>query len=238
MPVRRVLLLLVACLVAKQVQADELGAFYRRSVYETAPDLKSCQEFARGVPRRMGDTADTREGAKVFLGGRGLVVTAHENGSIRSHYFYLRKEDCERLELRIVPPAERIDPVEYIASLKSRYDSRLHFQSARAEQVIRAYRIDCPRQEGRYIPLINLLYSSMSTIDRPDAWLELIVEDRDGQIRVLNDFRGSKVPAGANTGPDRVGVQIDESGNMKPLRKASIIDDACFGTLGPIWRDE
>lgn len=130
------------------------------------------------------------------------------------------------------PVHSRIDPDVYVTGLKSRYDSRLHFQTAHAKQVIRGYRTDCPRQEERYIPLINLLYSSMSSIDRSDAWLELIVEDRDGHIRVLNDFRGPKVPADPNTSPNRIGVQIDDTGKMKPLRKASVIDDAYFGLLG------
>lgn len=61
-----------------------LDAFYHAPMYETAPDLKSCQMFAYGVPRRMGETADTHEGAKVFLNDRAVFVTRRA-GARRTH---------------------------------------------------------------------------------------------------------------------------------------------------------
>lgn len=228
----------VLLLAASPAQADPLDAFYQNPVYQTGGDPKSCQTLPDGLPRAMGLTEDTRKAAKVILSGKAAtVVWTHEDGNPRSSYFYLRKEDCDWLELQVAPPDRRVDPDKYVADLKAKYDKRIHFQTPHAEKIVREYRLECPLKPLRYVPLINLLYSSLASIDRPESWLEIIVEDDDGNVRILNDFRGSKVPAHANEGPERNGPRINQAGKIS-MRNASIVDTACGGFMGPIWRDK
>lgn len=227
----------ILLLGANAVRADPLDAFYKQPVYQTASDPKSCQTLPGGLPRKMGLTQDTRQVARVFLSGKAASVAwTDEQGSPRSSYFYLRKEDCDWLELQVAPPERRVDPDQFVAKYRAKYDERIHFQTPHAEQVVRDYRLECRFKPERHVPLINLLYTSLSSIDRADSWLEIIVEDHDGDIRILNDFRGPKVPANANNGPQRNGPRIDKSGRIT-MRNTSMVDDACGGYMGPIWRD-
>ncbi|CAB3636023.1 hypothetical protein [Achromobacter pestifer] len=228
----------ILLLATSAAQADPLDAFYQNPIYRTGDDPKSCQTLPGGLPRKMGVTEDTRTVAKVHLSGRAVTVMwTDEEGGLRSSYFYLRKEDCDWLELQIAPPALRVDPDKYVADLKAKYDKRIHFQTPHAEKVVREYRLECPLKPQRYVPLTSLLYSSLSSIDRPKSWLEIIVEDDDGNIRIINDFRGPSVPPGANDGPERNGPRIDRSGKIT-MRNTSIVDTACGGYMGPIWRDK
>lgn len=216
--------------------AEPIDAFYRQPVYQTGQDPKSCQALPAGLPRQLGATPDTRAIARVILGGKAAsVMWTDETGYPRSSYFYLNKADCDWLELQVPPPERRAEAEQHVPKLKEKYDSRIHFQTPRAETVVREYRLQCPLKPERYVPLINLLYASLSSIDRPQSWLEIIVEDHDGEIRILNDFRGPKVPDGANDGPERNGPRIDKEGKIS-MRNTSIIDTACGGYMGPIWR--
>lgn len=227
----------ILLLGANAAQADPVDAFYQNPVYRTGEDPKSCTTLPDGVPRKMGVTEDTRQVARVFLSGKAAsLVWIDETGAPRSSYFYLKKADCDWLELQVAPPERRIDPDKYVANFKAKYDKRIHFQTPRAEKVVREYQLECRLKPARYVPLINLLYTSLSSIDRPENWLEIIVEDHDGDIRILNDFRGAKVPANANNGPERNGPRIDKAGNIT-MRNTSIVDTACGGYMGPIWRD-
>lgn len=223
---------------ASPAAATARDAFYTQPVYRTGQNPKSCDTLPDGLPITLGATQDTRPLARVFMSGKAAsVVWTDESGDPRSSYFYLNKADCDWLELQVPPPERRAESEQHVARLKDKYDSRIHFQTPRAETVVREYRLQCPLKPARYVPLINLLYASLSSIDRPQSWLEIMVEDHDGEIRIVNDFRGPKVPDGANDGPERNGPRIDKAGKIS-MRNTSIVDTACGGYMGPIWRDQ
>ncbi|WP_141217697.1 hypothetical protein [Bordetella genomosp. 4] len=225
-------------LTAGSVQADALDAFYTNPVYRAGASASSCETFPQGIPQRLNGT-DTRAHAKIILNGGGaLVVTQGADGVPRSHYFYLKKASCDWLELQV---KEDSDPDAFAAALAAKYDTRIHFQSSRAEQVVRDYRVDCaPVRAQRYLPLINVLYYSLSTMSRPDLWLELNIEDHDGEIQFVNVIRNAKRPQGERVELQRSSLRIDKAGQMSRPNNATqnIFDQLCAGFDGPYWRNK
>lgn len=225
-------------LAAGSVQADALDAFYTNPVYRAGASVSSCETFPQGIPQRLNGT-DTRAHAKVILNGGGaIVVTQGTDGVPRNHYFYLKKASCDWLELQV---KEDSDPDAFAADLAAKYGSRIHFQSAHAERIVRDYRVDCaPIRAQRYLPLINVLYYSLSTMSRPDLWLELNVEDHDGEVQFVNVIRNAKRPEGERVEFQRSSLRIDTAGKMSRPNNATqnIFDQLCAGFDGPYWRNK
>lgn len=233
-------LALSASPAARAAGADPLDALYANPVYQTASDLRSCVALPDGLPRRLGRTADTRAIAKPFLDGRAASITwTDDEGGLRSSYFYATQDLCESLELARDPAHLKRDPDAYVAQLQARYGARLHFQSARAEQVIRARRLDCAGQPGRYVPLVNLLYASLGSFDQGrGVWLEITVEDQDGALQVINALHGPKAADAPGLGERRRGLRIAADGTMSPMKDPSFLRLACINQYGPIWRED
>ncbi|CAM4384325.1 hypothetical protein BOTU111921_26905 [Bordetella tumbae] len=238
MRISSVVLSAMTLLAAGSAQADALDAFYSNPVYRAGASETSCETFPQGIPQRLNDT-DTRAHARVILNGGGaIVVTQGADGIPRSHYFYLKKASCDWLELQV---KEGSDPDAFAAGLAAKYDSRIHFQSAHAERMVRDYRVDCaPTRARRYVPLINVLYYSLSTMSRPDLWLELNVEDHDGEIQFVNVIRNAKRQDNERVEFQRSSLRIDTAGNMSRPSNATqnIFDQLCAGFDGPYWRSK
>lgn len=131
---------------------------------------------------------------------------------------------------------EWINPsnLTYIAKLEKDYRSRIHFQSVNSERIIRNFNIDCnaPKKNGHYLPLINLLYARLATADRTDMWIETTVQERDGDIRIVDTLRNREKIMHAN-----VVFEINKWGELRPVGgiRAEAVRNACFDSHGPIW---
>ncbi|WP_374489979.1 hypothetical protein [Zoogloea sp.] len=122
----------------------------------------------------------------------------------------------------------------YIAKLEKDYKKRIHFESPQAERIIRSRVIDCtaPQRNGHHLPLINLLYARLASIDREDMWLESNIQERNGEVRIVDHLRNKNEIL--NSKPV---FQINKWGELQSLGSISIeaLRNACFGSHGPIW---
>ncbi|MGB4059951.1 MAG: tetratricopeptide repeat protein [Burkholderiaceae bacterium] len=132
--------------------------------------------------------------------------------------------------------AEWINPsnLTYIAKLEKDYRSRVHFETAKSEKIIREFNIDCnaPQKNGHYLPLINLLHARLATVDNDKAWVESTVQERDGEVRVIDSLYTPKGIIHASNV-----FEINKWGELRPLGSITTdaIRNACFGSHGPIW---
>ncbi len=122
----------------------------------------------------------------------------------------------------------------YIAKLEKDYKTRLHFDSAKAEYIVRAFNIDCnaPKENGHHLPLINLLYARLATSDREDMWTETTVQERDGEVRVIDSLRTPNKITHTSTV-----FHLNKWGELQPMGgiRTEAVRNACFDSHGPIW---
>lgn len=121
----------------------------------------------------------------------------------------------------------------YIKGLEKDYGKRVHFESAKASQIVRNYNIDCKRNDGRFVPLIAVLYSRSSQLDDKDLWLETVVQEQGGEIRAIDILKGPKAARGIEPS---IALKIDKWGELYGVSiKSEAILSACSGLHGPIW---
>ena len=122
----------------------------------------------------------------------------------------------------------------YIAKLEKDYKNRIHFESAKAERIVRDFNIDCnaPQTNGHHLPLINLLYARLATEDRKDMWIETNIQERDGEVRIIDSLRNPEKVIYTNAV-----FQINKWGELHPMGsiRAEAVRNACFDSHGPIW---
>lgn len=122
----------------------------------------------------------------------------------------------------------------YIAKLEEDYRKRVYFESAKAELIVRNFNIDCsaPKKNGHHLPLINLLYARLATEDRKDMWVETIVQERDGEVQIIDSLRTPEKILNTNAV-----FQINKWGELHPMGsiRAEAVRNACFDSHGPIW---
>lgn len=120
----------------------------------------------------------------------------------------------------------------YIKGLEKDYGNRVHFESAKAKQIVSAFNIDCESPDKRYLPLIAMLYARLSTLDSNDTWIETTVQERSGEVRIIDSLRSPN--AVLNTSAV---FQIDQWGELYPMGsiRTEAVINACFGSHGPIW---
>lgn len=132
--------------------------------------------------------------------------------------------------------AEWINPSNliYILNLERDYRERLHFESEKAERIVRDFNIDCnsPRKDGHYLPLINLLYARLATADREEMRIETTVEERDGEVRIIDSLHTKNKILNATAV-----FQINKWDELYPMGsiRAEAVQNACFDSHGPIW---
>lgn len=122
----------------------------------------------------------------------------------------------------------------YIAKLEKDYRKRIHFDSEKAERIVRDFNIDCnaPQKNGHHLPLINLLYARLATADKGDMWVETTIQERVGEIRIVDSLRTPKEVLHTNAV-----FYINKWGELHPMGgiRVEAIRNACFDSHGPIW---
>lgn len=120
----------------------------------------------------------------------------------------------------------------YIKGLEKDYGKRIHFESVKAERAVRNFNIDCRASDKRFLPLIGILYARLATADREDMWIETTVQERAGEVRIIDSLHSPKAVVHTN-----VVFQINKWGELQPMGsiRAEAITNACFGSHGPIW---
>jgi len=122
----------------------------------------------------------------------------------------------------------------YVAKLKAKYGNRIHFDSSLGRDTVIGYNIDCRGNDGRYLPLINVIYAQLAAMSSEKAWPENYVEERGGEVRILSLAHYANGKA-ENRGP--VIAEIDKGGQLRPHGSTSeAVLNACDGSYGRIWK--
>ena len=122
---------------------------------------------------------------------------------------------------------------EYVNRLRAKYGPRLHFQSARAEEIVRSFNIPCNAPDGRYLPLINVLYARLAQARSDQTWEESYVMTRGGETRVVDAMRG---PRSQNADEGLLAIDINQWGELHTHGfSVEALMNACYGFDGPIW---
>lgn len=121
---------------------------------------------------------------------------------------------------------------EYVASLKKHYGSRITYNSQTAFQTISTFNIDCRSQDGRYLPLENVLLARLREHGNGKMWLESVADSRGSQVRIYDYLKNHDGPV---TEPS-TSIEINSWGELKTYGfRSEAILNACYGSYGPIW---
>ena len=119
----------------------------------------------------------------------------------------------------------------HIADLEKRFGSRLIYKGdSTGRALVEDFHINCNAQDGRSLPLKNLLLARLASEDARVS-LRSEVHVRGGDIRVVD----------VGTMPDKSllrvnALQISKFGDVKPISfSVDSIYNACMGSYGPIW---
>lgn len=127
---------------------------------------------------------------------------------------------------------EAAESKNFQAALRKKYISRINFKTAEARKIVNAFNIDCRMQDGRYIPLINILSVRLQQFDKPDSWLETIVDSRGGEVRISDFLQNKSAPQSQ----PRLSYQINKWGELVPVGTTiEALMNACHGGYGKIW---
>lgn len=138
-----------------------------------------------------------------------------------------REEDNKRKALAI-----EANRMAYIASLHEKYSNNLISSSPQALGIVANFSIDCRAQDGRYLPLINVLYATMASIEKMGGELRYIIESKGEQIRIYDvGYKNGKQVVAPS-----LRFEINEWGELRPHGiTVEAILNSCFGSYGPIW---
>jgi len=121
----------------------------------------------------------------------------------------------------------------YAKSLQDKYASRLIFKTPKARAIVNAFNIGCRRSDGRFVPLIRILYARMARTTAEKAWTVTYVDSRNQEVRIY-DVVVNK--AGEMSRPI-LALAINQWGELHTFCgiRAEGVLNTCFGIYGPIW---
>lgn len=119
----------------------------------------------------------------------------------------------------------------YIAKLKSRYGTRLKFENDHAREVVESFVIDCKSNDQRRLPLVNVMYAKLASLDGSEGFLTIRVDSRGEDVRIYDELvKNGKIVNTVNT------FEINKWGEIRsPNGKLQALMNSCFGGFGPIW---
>ena len=123
-------------------------------------------------------------------------------------------------------------PNSYVSSLAGKYQDRVSFHSAFSELTVKSFHIDCGSPDGRYLPLLNVLYARVASMDSDSTYLITDIVSRGNEVRIYDTLIGK---AGAMHDPS-LAFEINRWGELNPvaIRREAVMN-ACFGSYGEIW---
>lgn len=140
--------------------------------------------------------------------------------------------DRKAKDAQVALAANPISNDEYVAALRKRYGSRIIYNNPTAFSSVSTFHIDCRAQDGRYLPLENLLLARIGSMDKESVWLESIVDSRGDEVRIYDYL---KQKDGSVTEP-KMTIEINSWGDLRThgIRTEAVLN-ACYGSYGPIW---
>ena len=119
----------------------------------------------------------------------------------------------------------------YVADLDRKHGRRIVYAGdANAEQILKGLVLDCRSEDGRQLPLRNLLLARLARED-PQIELRTEVQARGGDVRIVDVGR---IPDGRSLRTPLMDVNKFGDIKMHGVRFQAVLN-ACFGSYGPIW---
>lgn len=120
----------------------------------------------------------------------------------------------------------------YINKLRSGYSKRLKYVTPFAKSVIQSFYIDCQANDGRHLPLENLLLAKLASLDEKNAWLVIRADSRGDEVRIYDDLVGSNGKVMNST----LAFELNKWGDIRSMNgKIEAVINSCFFGYGPIW---
>lgn len=121
----------------------------------------------------------------------------------------------------------------YVDSLRSKYDGRIGYVSSKAAETVKAFNIDC-RRDDRFLRLEHLLLARLREGDGENAWLTMRIDSRDSEVRIYDQVQYKT----GGFGKERLVFEISKWNQLRPVGiSTEAILNACIGSAGPIWTE-
>ncbi|MFC6327926.1 hypothetical protein [Alloalcanivorax gelatiniphagus] len=134
----------------------------------------------------------------------------------------------------VMPYAKAADSanLRYIKELKRQYGGMLDYQDPYAEKAVRSFNIDCRSEDGRYLPLENVLLAKVASLHEEKTWLRSRILSRGGEVRIYDDL----IREGEGSVYSVLAFEINKWGDLVPHNsKVAAVMNSCYGSYGPIW---
>ena len=120
---------------------------------------------------------------------------------------------------------------DYVADLEKNHGKRLIFVTPEAEDIVSSFNIGCKTEDGRYVPLRNLLLARLKETDSSKITVTTKVDNRGADIRIIDVVKDmDKILM------EDIVMEINQWGELIPLTiTTEAILNTCFGAYGPIW---
>ncbi|WP_165106399.1 hypothetical protein [Caballeronia sp. SBC2] len=212
--------------VAATIDTAAILAAFKAKEDKQAADEKALADKREAAAAQMArDAADT-QAAKQAARAASPEGISDANRDAKT-------KAAQAAEAAMTPAQVATRTGKYVASLRAQYGSRVHFESADAERIVRSYNIDCRAKDRRSLPLMNVLYLQLSLSSNKDFWVEKYVEEQGGEIRITDVIRGHP----PHIAPPELAFEINRWGELRPVSiTTNAIRNSCFGSYGPIWK--
>ena len=120
----------------------------------------------------------------------------------------------------------------YMTGLKKKYVNNISFSSAQAFDIVEDFEIECRSNDGRYLPLINVLYSQIESLTSGSNTVKMNVVNHGEEVRIYETLVGKD-------GPNSKPVLDFEINEWHELHAVGFwmeaVLNSCYGTYGHIW---
>lgn len=122
----------------------------------------------------------------------------------------------------------------YVDSLEQKYGDRIMYLTETAQLVVESFNIDCHSQDGRLLPLRNVLLARAASMHNPDMPFTTLIDSRNNQVRIFDVLTSSD----GDPIYESLAMEINEWGELIPYGSitAEAILNSCFGSYGQIWK--
>ena len=120
----------------------------------------------------------------------------------------------------------------YAKGLRVKYASRLLYKTEFAKRVVEDFNLDCKAQDGRYLPLSNVLYAKLASLDGDTGHLIIEVDSRGEDVRVTDYLIGKD----GEVMHSSIGYEINKWRELRTVNtRLEAVRNSCFGGYGEIW---
>lgn len=120
---------------------------------------------------------------------------------------------------------------KFIDDLESRHGNRIVYDTVYAMNAVESFDIECNAQDGRFLPLRNVLLARLAQMNNPEIPVITNIDSRGKSVRIVDFIQMSN-----GQQHNSLVMEINEWGELIPhgITTEAILN-SCFGSYGPIW---